>query len=160
LSRLIIYWTMVTLGPLLLGASLSITDWLFGGITDDTTPLLATLFGVLSTLFHFAMLVALLTLLYTTLPHRAVPFRKALIGGGVAAVAVALLRFGFHLYVADFKAYQSVYGALAAIPILLFWMYLVWAATLGGAELTAVLMELTPSPPSSARRKDGGTPTS
>lgn len=150
-SRLIIYWTMVTLGPLLLGASLSITDWLFGGVSDDST--LSTVLDILSTLFHFVMLVALLTLLYATLPHRVVPARKAVIGAAVAGIAVALLRFGFHIYVADLKAYQSLYGALAALPIMLFWMYLLWATVLGGAELTAFLMEQdttpTPSPPSS-----------
>ena len=55
--------------------------------------------------------------------------------------------------IADLKAYQSLYGALAAVPIMLFWMYLLWATVLGGAELTAFLMErdgvVTPSPPSS-----------
>jgi len=164
MSRLLIYWTMVTLGPLLLGASLSITDWLFGGTADESMPIVSSLLGVLSTLFHLAMLVALLTLLYTTVPHRVVPFRTALIGSLVAGFAVALLRFGFHLYVADLKAYQSIYGALAAVPILLFWMYLVWVAVLAGAELTASLMEAratpTPSPPSSSHRKGDGTPTS
>jgi membrane protein len=154
MSRLIIYWTMVTLGPLLLGASLSITDWLFGGASDDSIPVLSAVLGLLSLLFHFIMLVALLTLLYSTVPHRVVPFRRALSGALLAGVAIALLRFGFHVYVADLKPYQSVYGALAAVPILLFWAYLVWVAVLVGAELTACLMEereegITPSPPSS-----------
>jgi len=72
----------------------------------------------------------------------------------LAGIAVAVLRFGFHVYVADLKAYQSIYGALAALPIMLFWMYLVWTAVLAGAELTACLMEeeterATPSLPSS-----------
>lgn len=153
MSRLIIYWTMVTLGPLLLGASLSITAWLFGSPSDDTLPMMAAALGFLGTLFRFVMLVALFTLLYTTMPHRVVPFRKALAGGLLAGIAVAGLRFGLHLYVADLKAYQSIYGALAAIPILLFWMYVVWTAVLAGAELTASLMEeaepVTPAPPSS-----------
>lgn len=153
LSRLMVYWTVVTLGPILLGASLSISDWLFDSTAADTLPILSTALGLLGTLFRFVMLVSLFTLLYATVPNRTVPPRDALAGALVAGVAVALLRFGFHLYVADLKAYQSVYGALAAIPILLFWAYLVWAAVLAGAELTACLMEerdgVTPSLPSS-----------
>lgn len=153
-SRLMVYWTVVTLGPLLLGASLSITDWLFTSSSPDDLPVLTALLEVLGVLFRFVMLVALFTLLYAAVPHRVVPHRHALAGGFVAGVAVALLRFGFHVYVADLKAYQSVYGALAALPILLLWMYLVWTAVLAGAELTACLMEeekelTTPSLPSS-----------
>ena len=154
MSRLMVYWTVVTLGPILLGASLSITDWLFDSTAADTLPILSGVLSLLGTLFRFAMLVSLFTLLFTAVPHRIVPAREALAGGAVAGIAVALLRFGFHLYVDDLKAYQSVYGALAALPILLFWMYLVWAAVLAGAELTACLMEekeaaVTPSLPSS-----------
>jgi len=141
MSRLIIYWTVVTLGPILLGASLSITDWLFSSAESDTLPMVASVVEVAGSLFRFAMLVSLFTLLYSTMPYRQVPPRDALIGAAVAGIGVAVLRFGFHLYVADLKAYQSVYGALAAVPILLFWNYLVWAAVLVGAELTVSLME-------------------
>jgi len=100
-------------------------------------------------------------------PARQVPLRDAAIGGGSASVGVTLLRYGFHIYVADLHAYQSIYGALAAIPIMLFWMYSAWVVILAGAELTACLLEdgekgadLSPSPPSSVRRKGVSTPTS
>jgi len=141
MSRLMVYWTVVTLGPLLLGASLSITDWLFSGAEANEVPILSGAISVASGVFRFAMLVLLFGLLYGAVPHRRVSPRDALTGAFVAAVAVAALRYGFHLYVADVRTYQSVYGALAAVPILLFWMYLVWAVTLAGAELTAALME-------------------
>jgi membrane protein len=141
LSRLLVYWTVVTLGPILLGASLSITDWLFsGGLLGSAPQFLGSLLALGGTLFRFAMLVALFSLLYVAVPNRPVTVRAALAGGLLAAVAVTLLRVGFHLYIADFHAYQLVYGALAAIPILLFWMYLAWAAVLVGAELTATLL--------------------
>ena len=167
MSRLLVYWTVLTLGPLLLASSLTISDWLFTPPRDS--PILAHLVSIGSGLVHFAMLIALFILLYSALPARHVPLREAAIGGGTAAVGIMVLRFGFHIYVADLHAYQSIYGALAALPIMLFWMYLGWAAVLGGAELTACLIEidgekraagLSPSPPSSARRKDGATPTS
>ncbi len=167
MSRLLVYWTVLTLGPLLLAASLSISDWLF--TPPEDSPVFAQLVAIGSGLFHFAMLMALFTLLFAALPARHVPLREAAIGGAAAAVGVAVLRFGFHIYVADMHAYQSIYGALAAVPIMLFWMYLAWAAILAGAELTACLLDidelngpkkLSPSPPSSERRKGASTPTS
>jgi len=163
MSRLLVYWTVLTLGPLLLAASLTVSDWLF--TAPESNPVLAHIVAIGSAIFHFAMLVALFTLLYAAMPARQVPLREAAIGGGSASVGVMVLRFGFHIYVADLHAYQSIYGALAAIPIMLFWMYLAWVVILGGAELTAFLLDieqesLSPSPPSSARRKGVSTPTS
>jgi membrane protein len=166
MSRLVVYWTVLTLGPILLGASLTISDWLFTAPADS--PILAYLVGLGAALFHFAMLVALFILLYAAMPARYVPLRQAAIGAASAAVGIALLRLGFHIYVVDLHAYQSIYGALAAIPIMLFWMYLIWAVVLAGAELTACLLEdiekakaaVSPSLPSSEHRKDASIPTS
>ncbi len=168
MSRLLVYWTVLTLGPLLLAASLTVADWLF--TPTEGSPALSHLVAICAGLFHFAMMVALFTLLYAAMPARHVPLREAAIGGAAASIGVALLRFGFHIYVADLHAYQSIYGALAAVPIMLFWMYLAWAVILGGAELTACLLDidqeeeerkaLSPSPPSSARRKGASTPIS
>jgi len=167
MSRLLVYWTVLTLGPLLLAASLTVADWLF--TPTEGSPILSHAVAIGAGLFHFAMMVALFTLLYAAMPARHVPLREAAIGGAAASIGVALLRFGFHIYVADLHAYQSIYGALAAVPIMLFWMYLAWAVILGGAELTACLLDvdgqeerekLSPAPPSSARRKGVSTPTS
>ena len=164
MSRLLVYWTVLTLGPLLLAASLTVSDWLFA--PSDDNALLAHAVAIGAGLFHFAMLVALFTLLYAAMPARQVPLKEAAIGGAAAAVGVAVLRFGFHIYVADMHAYQSIYGALAAVPIMLLWMYLAWVVTLAGAELTAVLLDIepdnavSPSPLSSARRKGVSTPIS
>ncbi len=166
MSRLLVYWTVLTLGPLLLAASLTVSDWLFTPL--EGSSVLANLVAIGAGIFHFAMMVALFTLLYAAMPARHVPLREASIGGAAASVGVAVLRFGFHIYVADLHAYQPLYGALAAVPIMLFWMYLAWAVILGGAELTAVLLDieedtdekLSPSLPSSARRKGASTPIS
>jgi membrane protein len=138
MSRLLVYWTVVTLGPILLAASLSITDWLMKGTQVEEVSALVEYGGAV---FRFSMQVALFTLLFCAVPNRKIPIRDALPGGVLAAAAIGLLRFGFHIYVAEFKAYQNVYGALAAIPILLFWMYLVWVAVLVGAEFTASLVD-------------------
>ena len=147
LSRLLVYWTVITLGPLLLGASLSLSAWVFAADGWAMRHGLAAMAGAVSALFPLVLLTALFSLLYSAVPNRAVRMADAATGGAVAAIAMAVLRWGFHLYVTSAHAYESVYGALAVVPLLLFWMYLAWAAVLAGAELTAALPEWRAAPP-------------
>jgi membrane protein len=141
MSRLLVYWTVVTLGPLLLAASLSVSDWLFPKLLMAADQEDWSMLSSLSTLFHFSMKLALFSLLYLAVPNRPVSPVSALCGGLLAALLIALIRRTFSIYVDDFHAYQSVWGALAALPILLFWMYLVWVAVLVGAVFTASLLD-------------------
>jgi membrane protein len=79
------------------------------------------------------------TLLYCLIPNCAVRWRDGLIGATVAAVAIEILKIGFSIYIAAMSYYQTVYGALAAIPIFLLWMYVSWNAVLLGAVVAANL---------------------
>src|SRR6185312_15852727 len=72
-------------------------------------------------------------------PNCTVRWREGLVGALVASVAVELLKLGFGAYVTSFSSYRSVYGALAAIPIFLLWMYISWGAVLLGAVVAAAL---------------------
>lgn len=135
--RILVYWTMLTLGPLLLGASLSFSGYVFAvveysGIGDYTKGYVqfARLISVALATFGFAVI-------YFVVPNRPVPILFALIGGLVAGVLLELLKAGFGLYLHHFPSYQAIYGALAAVPIFLLWMYLFWAAVLLGAEVAA-----------------------
>ncbi len=138
LQRLLLYWAIITLGPLVLGASFSVTAYLFA--TADSVvshlPLLGALFytliSVLLTTFAF-------TLLYVAVPNRVVDWRDALWGGLLAGVALELAKRGFAIYVTKFPTYTIVYGAIAAVPIFLIWVYLFWMITLCGALVTAAL---------------------
>lgn len=141
LSRLLVYWTALTLGPLLLGASFSLSAWL-AAASDWAAR--AGLWGIVRAVTRAAptvLLAAAFGLLYVSVPNRRVRLVDAAIGGIAAAAAFAFLRWGFGFYVVNAKVYQSIYGAVASVPIFLFWMYLSWTVVLFGAELTAALPE-------------------
>lgn len=137
-QRVLIYWALVTLGPLLFGMSLTLTSQLFSA----TTGLMSAVpfFGAL---FYSVVSVALTTgayaLLYMTVPNRRVDWRDALWGGLVAAVAFEIAKRVFAIFIRQFPTYAIIYGALAALPLFLLWMYLSWLITLVGALLTAAL---------------------
>lgn len=141
--RLLVFWALITLGPLLLGASFSLSTYFFaltrwmGAEAETVSDSVGVIAGFLPT---FIVIVAL-TLCYIVVPNRRVRLRDAVVGGIVAGLLFALLRRGFGVYVAKFPTYQTIYGAVSVVPIFLVWMYLSWAVVLLGAILTAVLGE-------------------
>jgi membrane protein len=70
-----------------------------------------------------------------------VPLRAAFIGGLLAALAFEGAKFGFALYITNVRTYQIVYGALAALPLFLIWIYVCWIILLVGAAVAATLAE-------------------
>ncbi|MGE5506708.1 MAG: YihY family inner membrane protein [Actinomycetota bacterium] len=156
-SRLLIYWTLLTLGPLVLGAIFSLQGYLtalgrWSGAQPGTLELLATPLPTVLSVLAFAGLFAIV-------PNRRVRLADAFIGGLAAGLLFAALRYGFGLYVTSSQAYTTVYGAVATIPIFLFWMFLSWAVVLVGAEVAAALPEwragLVRSRPGSAGHRLG-----
>jgi membrane protein len=141
LQRLLIYWTMVTLGPLLFGVSLSLSGYAFAlgqrvGIAPDLLPL-----GQLGAILPWALEFVAFALMYTVIPNRTVRLTHSLIGALVASLVFELLKTGFGIYVRGAADYRTIYGALAAVPLFLVWMYLSWATALLGAEIAAYLPE-------------------
>lgn len=140
LRRLLTYWSVITLGPLLLGGCIAATSYVAGaslGLVDESGWVKSATFRAMP----FALIIALLTFLYYAVPNRAIRLRDALAGGVTAAVLFALLQKGFGLYVARFPTYTLIYGAFATLPIFLLWLYLCWNVVLIGALITAVLPE-------------------
>lgn len=140
--RLAIYWALLTLGPVLIGASLSLSGYIFAaaewfGVGRDAlggSPALARLVALGFSTLGF-------TLLFILVPNRSVRLAHALTGGLTAGLLFESLKFGFGLYLHYVPSYQVVYGAIATVPLFLIWMYLSWAVTLFGAEVAAALPE-------------------
>ncbi len=141
LSRLLVYWTALTLGPLLVGVSVSLSVWLLPLQDWAEHAGLAALVRLGAALLPLLLLMLAFALLYLAVPNRRVAVLDALAGGIAAGLAFTLLRLAFGVYIARAHVYRNVYGAMAAVPIFLFWTYLSWVVVLFGAELTAALPE-------------------
>ena len=137
-QRALVYWALITLGPLVFGISLTITSQLF-----TATNGLASSLPFVGTLFYAALSVCLITaayaMLYMIVPNRAVDWRDAVWGGLVAALAFEVAKRVFAVFIRQFPTYAIIYGALAALPLFLLWLYLSWLITLVGALLAAAL---------------------
>ena len=137
--RLLVFWALLTLGPLLLGASFSLSTYFFAA--TEWTDQIASPIGGFTQFLPTLMVVVALWMFYVIIPNRPVRLVDALIGGIVAGLMFAILRKVFGYYVASFPTYQTIYGAVSAVPIFLIWMYLSWTVVLFGAEITAGLGE-------------------
>ncbi len=140
-SRLLVYWSTLTLGPMLMGASFALSSYLFSLPLIHQTA--EGLVGVNRLLKLAPMLVAAMafSLMYVIVPNRRVRWRNAIAGGVLAALLLEAAKSGFAIYVSHFPTYNKIYGAVAAIPIFLLWMYLSWAVILFGANFSAALAE-------------------
>lgn len=138
LKRLIIYWAVLTLAPVLVGASLSLTSWLVGlsmGYASQISIVGVAMLKALPVMFTTLAFV----LLFRLVPNRYVPAAHALIGGVVAAVLFETMNRVFGYYISHFPTYKLVYGAFASVPIFLMWVYLSWLTILLGAVVAASL---------------------
>ena len=136
--RLLSYWVLLALGPLAIGIALTLSISLVKAALGLSAGLSGTS-RVLLRLIPWLAITSTLVAVYRWLPHRHVPTRHALVGGLAAGLAFELMKWLFGWYVHHFPGYTLVYGAFAAFPIFLLWIYLSWAVVLGGAVLTASL---------------------
>ena len=138
--RLVVYALGLTVGPVLVGASLSLTTWLLAR-SLAAMPLQGVVADLVLKLAPLLFTTAALALLYAVVPARRVRWRHALAGGAAAAVAFESAKYGFAFYLTRVPTYEAVYGALAALPVFLIWIYLCWLIVLAGAAMTATLAE-------------------
>ena len=137
---LMMYWAVLSLGPLLLGAGLGISSYLTSlSLVSETVEYLGGVRFWL-TLLPFFLTASMLALLYIVVPNTSVPVRQGLIGAAVAALLFELAKAAFAQFIKHAPNYQVVYGAFAAVPLFLLWIYISWMLVLLGAELVRALV--------------------
>lgn len=139
LQALLIYWTVLTLGPMLLGVGIVLSSYL------TTMPLLDKLNGFtgggvasLWQFLPFVFSVLAFTMLYWAVPHCSVRFRDAAVGGLAMAFLFETAKKIFTWFVSSFPSYELIYGAFAAFPLFLMWIYISWMMILLCAQWVAV----------------------
>lgn len=135
-QRVLVYWATATLGPLLLGISLSLTSYAISatrGFVEDLPGGVALLLG----LIEVVLLALGVAALFKFVPNTQVRWGHALLGGAFVAVGFEVAKRGLAWYLGLAPTYTTIYGAFAAVPILLSWIYLGWVIVLLGAVVTA-----------------------
>lgn len=139
-TNIIRYWTLITLGPVVLGvafgasSAISSADFLnrqIAGYGIDWS-IWAYIASILFTVTGFVGM-------YWFIPQVKVPFKNAAIAGVVSAVLFEILRTIFGTVMSNFTSYEAIYGAFAALPIFLLWIYLSWNIILLGVEISHTL---------------------
>jgi len=136
--RLTVYLLGITVGPVLVGASISVSTWL---VSQTLAPIARdfNLARFAVELLPFVLSTLALALVYLITPNRRVPLDYAFAGALPAALAFEVAKYGFALYVKNVPTYEIVYGTLAALPVFLIWIYVCWLIVLAGAAITATL---------------------
>ena len=143
-SSFLLYWSVLTLGPLLMGSGMAVTSFvvshkLFLDATDTLgiTAVLLQFLPLLTSSMAFMML-------FHFVPKTHVPLKHAWLGGLFTAVCFELAKWVFTQFVSESPSYQVVYGAFAAVPLFLLWIYISWNIVLLGATMVMALQRYQP----------------
>jgi len=140
-QRILVYWAMISLGPLLIGSGLSITSYVAALSTFKAIDGgMSSAFGIKMLPFFFES--AAFVLAYMLVPNCRVRFAHAVIGGVIASLIFQIAKKCFAFYVTKFNTYEVIYGALATLPIFLIWIFVSWCVFLLGAQIAAALGRL------------------
>ncbi|MCY0093111.1 YihY family inner membrane protein [Hoeflea ulvae] len=145
--RFLIFWAILTMGPLVFGASFTLTSDIaaiarrsgffdLGGAVDEV---LLEGWSTLSNLLSLAIKICGFTALFVLVPARRVRLRHAAIGATFAAVALEILSWGFNSFLTSGSSYETIYGAVAAVPVFLVWIYASWTVIILGAVVAAAI---------------------
>ena len=140
-QRVLIYWAAITLGPLLLAASLAVTSYVLSASGGLVGALPASLRFLLNTL-QFFLVAGGMAAMYRYVPNTFVKWTHAWAGGVFVAAGIEVAKRVLSLYLGAVPTYSLVYGAFATLPILLVWIYVSWVIVLMGAVIAAYLPSL------------------
>jgi membrane protein len=131
------YWTIISLGPIVLGTAFALSSTVTSmHLLKNTLGGYELNFTFLLSFSSFALTCLGISLLYWTIPNRSIPLRSACIAGVFSGTIFILIKQFFGFVMSNFTSYQLVYGAFAAIPIFLLWIYTSWNIILLGVEIS------------------------
>ena len=131
------YWTIISLGPIILGTAFAISSTLASlNLLSNTVGGYQLNFELLLWFISFGLTCLGFSLLYWTIPNRQVPMKSAFIAGVFSGTVFELLKNLFGFIMSNFTSYELVYGAFAALPIFLLWIYTSWIVVLLGVEIS------------------------
>lgn len=137
-QRALVYWAVLSLGPVLAGASL----WATSVLARESMGLVGELSRV-AELFLSFLPMALTALgfaaLFVVVPNRRVEWKDALSGGVCTALLLEATKRAFAFYITGFPTYTVIYGAFSTLPVFLLWIYFSWLSVLLGATVAASL---------------------
>ena len=140
-QRVLIYWAAITLGPLLLAASLALTSYVLSASRGLVGALPISLRFLLDVV-QFSLVAGGVAALFRYVPNTYVKWAHAWVGGIFVAAGIELAKKALALYLSAVPSYSLVYGAFATLPILLVWIYVSWVIVLMGAVIAAYLPSL------------------
>jgi membrane protein len=156
-ARLLVYWAVLTMGPVLIGVGLASTSYLLSlPVVIDVDSSLGLKARLLSWL-PFLTTSTAFTLLYVLVPNCHVSKKHAVLGGLICAVLFELAKYGFGIYVKEMPSYENIYGAIAIVPLFLIWIYVSWIIVLFGAHITFCLSSFRLQDEIENRSKGGWT---
>lgn len=140
-QRVLIYWAVITLGPLLLAGSLAMTSY----VISASKGLVSGLPGGVKFVFNLIELLLFafgVSAIFRFVPNTQVRWAHALVGGFFVAAGFEVAQAALAAYIKSVPTYSMVYGAFASVPILLLWIYIAWLVLLFGAVIAAYLPNL------------------
>jgi len=138
--RLLVYWTMLTLGPILL-AALPFVDGELKRVMDGQ-PTFPAAYGYVRPVLGFVLLLAVLLLAYGVMPTVRMRWKTLLAGALVAAVGIELGRKFLAIYMERAFSGNRLYGSLGLVPLFMFWVYAMWLIILFGLQVSSLLNAL------------------
>jgi len=156
LSKFIAFWATLTLAPIMIGASITITSY-FAALPLINQVNSSALLDKIPFIVPWLMSSLALATIYTVLPNTRVPFRFAIGGGLVAGALFECSKIAFAYYVTHMANYEKLYGALGTLPVFLIWLYLIWVVVLIGSEIVFCLQHPEQSSKQNSAFSDAGS---
>lgn len=136
LNTIVLYWAILTLGPVLLGGVLMVDAAIRNMALFSHNVIENGFYLFWIKFFSVTLSILVLSLCYTLIPNTRVPFKSGVAGALFAVLSIFLLKQGFAMYLQYFPTYQLIYGAFVAIPLFIIWIYVTWCLVIAGAIIT------------------------